>query len=104
MDNVFYKSKWIWLESGECDDQYVDFFDSFRTSGGRVTLYVSADSNYHVSVNCQSTYSGQYCDFEHYKIYDEIDIGEFLLDGENCISVIVNTSANVLMRNGVFRL
>ena len=71
MDNVFYKSKWIWLASGECDDQYVDFFDSFRTSGGRVTLYVSADSNYHVSVNGQSTYSGQYCDFERYKYSED---------------------------------
>lgn len=87
MDNVFYKSKWIWLASGECDDQYVDFFDSFKTSGGRVTLYVSADSNYHVSVNGQSTSSGQYCDFEHYKIYDTIDITDLLNDGINTLKI-----------------
>ena len=45
------KAKWIWKAAFEGKDLYCDFYDSFAYSGGKVTLQISADSNYAVYIN-----------------------------------------------------
>jgi len=87
--NIFEKSKWIWLPSGECDDQYAEFFDTVTYVGGPMSVRLSADSDYTLFVNGTYAASGQYGDFEHYKIYDTIDITPFLRDGENSLTFLV---------------
>lgn len=83
------RSGWIWLSQGECVDQYGEFYDSFDFSEGRAMLRISADSNYAAYVNGELAYSGQYPDFPHYKIYDELDLTEYCRMGKNHLAIIV---------------
>ncbi|MBR2965620.1 MAG: hypothetical protein IKC34_03620, partial [Clostridia bacterium] len=71
---VFEKSKWIWIKEGEGPDQYADFRDTICHSGKKTVINISADSDYTLYVNGKYAASGQYGDYEHYKIYDTIDI------------------------------
>ena len=86
---VFEKSKWIWIKEGEGPDQYADFRDTVCHSGKKTVINISADSDYTLYVNGKYAASGQYGDYEHYKIYDTIDITEFLSEGENRLDFIV---------------
>lgn len=83
------RSGWIWLSQGECVDQYGEFYDSFDFSEGRAMLRISADSNYAAYVNGELAYSGQYPDFPHYKIYDELDLTKYCRLGKNHLAIIV---------------
>ncbi len=87
--NIFSNSKWIWLSSGESEDQYVEFTDSFEYNGeGEVKIRISVDNDYVLYVNGNYAASSQYGDFEHYKIYDEIEISNLLRMGENKMDII----------------
>ena len=85
---IFEDAKWIWLAEGECADQYAEFVDSFSWSGASALLRISVDSDYAVFVNGKYLASGQYGDFEHYKIYDEIDLAPWLSKGENELKIL----------------
>ena len=76
---TFEKSKWIWLASGECADQYAEFLDTVCHFGEKTVINISADSDYALFVNGCYAASGQYGDYEHYKIYDTVDIASALL-------------------------
>ena len=83
--NVFEKSKWIWLQGGEDPDTYVEFYDRFEASGKETVIRLSCDSDYTLWINGRYVSSNQYGDFEHYKIYDSLDITPYLVQGENDI-------------------
>ena len=86
---VFEKSEWIWLDEEEIPDSYALFKDRLTHSGERTVIRLSADSDYTLFVNEKYVASNQYGDYEHYKIYDEIDITDFLSTGENELSFTV---------------
>ena len=80
------KGKWIWLNSKIEEDTYVEFKTDFIWSGEKTILKISADSEYAVFINGGFIYGGQYADFPWYKIYDKIDITDYLKIGKNeCI-------------------
>ena len=86
---VFKKSKWIWLSNGEMSDQYGEFFDEFEaceTEGAQI--YISVDSDYALFVNDIFVASNQYGDYEYYKIYDTIDLSQYIVSGKNRIKII----------------
>lgn len=83
------RSAWIWLKQGEAVDQYAEFYDAFTATEGKVTLKISADSNYAVYLNGKLAASGQYADFPHYKVFDEIDVAKYCRPGHNHLAVIV---------------
>lgn len=83
------RSQWIWLQDGEHFDQYAEFYDSFVYEGETVTLSVSADSNYAVFVNGVLAAFGQYPDFPHNKVYDEVDLPPFCHEGKNHLGIQV---------------
>ena len=85
---MFENSKWIWTDEVGAPDSYAEFTDTFEYNGGSATLYISADSDYTAYINGKYAASSQYGDFEHYKIYDKIDITELLNKGENQIFII----------------
>lgn len=86
---TFEKSKWIWLGSGEEIDQYAEFLDTVCHFGEKTVINISADSDYTLFVNGKYAASGQYGDYEHYKIYDTVDITELLHEGENRLDFTV---------------
>ena len=85
---AFEKSRWIWLADGEGCDQYAEFVDEVEYDGGDAVLRISCDSDYAVFINGSYVSSGQYGDFEHYKIYDEIDISSSLKKGKNELKIL----------------
>ncbi len=82
------KSKWIWAVEQPEADEYAEFRADFNGNGETMKLYISADSNYAVYLNGNIVGFGQYGDFEHWKIADEIDITN-AADGKNTLSIVV---------------
>ena len=86
MDN---RSRWIWKSGFEGKDLYCDFTDAFEYCTGKVTVKISADSNYALWINGALVESGQYGDYPHYKVYDEFDITKFCRPGNNVVAITV---------------
>ena len=87
--NVFAQSRWIWLHNEKSSDEYAEFRDGFFAENGRSTIRISCDSDYTLWVNGVCAASGQYGDFEHYKIYDTVDLTPYLTEGENRVEILV---------------
>ena len=86
---AFEKSKWIWLADGSICDQYVEFVDAISYSGeGSVFINLSCDTDYTLYVNGTYVASNQYGDFEHYKVYDTVELTEHLTVGENKLDIL----------------
>lgn len=79
--------RWIRTKDGGGLNTYGEFVSEFEYSGGKIHLEISADSEYAVFVNDKFVYAGQYADFPWYKIYDEIDLKNYVVNGRNKVSV-----------------
>ncbi|MBE6560183.1 MAG: hypothetical protein E7662_03575 [Ruminococcaceae bacterium] len=82
------KAQWIWENASPAPDEYAEFTAEFA-AGGKNVLRISADSQYAVYLNGELAVFGQYGDFPHYKVFDEVDITPFCREGKNTLSVIV---------------
>ena len=87
--STFEKGKWIWANCPDSVDQYVEFYDSIHFNGARTVMNISCDTDYTLYINGNFVASNQYGDFEHYKIYDILDLTEYLTIGENRIDLLV---------------
>lgn len=87
--SAFEKSKWIWANCPEGVDQYVEFYDNIHFNGAHTVMNISCDTDYTLYINGNFVASNQYGDFEHYKIYDILDLTEHLIIGENRIDFLV---------------
>ncbi len=83
------KSKWIWVNTTPTKDSYGEFYDCFNYQKGKAFIEISADSNYALYINGEFVQCGQYPDFPHYKIYDEIDITKYCKKGKNSVALVV---------------
>lgn len=87
---MFQLAKWIWINPENHTDEYGHFKTSFRYAKGRAILRISCDGNYNAYVNHQLVAFGQYPDYPHYKIYQDIDITkECSPSTENILEIIV---------------
>ncbi len=89
MPEVFSNSGWIWHTDHPVPDSYGDFVEKFIYRGGKALCRISVDGDYTLFVNGKYAASCQYGDFEHYKIYDSIDITKLLHEGENELYILV---------------
>ncbi len=89
MRKVFNKASWIWYEQNDKKDSYGDFKDSFNFTGNKTVCNITCDGDYTLYVNGHFVASNQYGDFEHYKVYDTIDITNYLNIGKNTIDITV---------------
>ena len=89
MNGCFCQAKWIWINKEQNKDEYGEFFALFVPQQKPTFCRLSCDGDYTLFINGKYVASNQYGDFEHYKIYDEIDITEYLTDGKNEFSVLV---------------
>lgn len=83
------QAKWIWCNASPAPDEYGEFSDSFVFTGEKVTLRISADSNYEVYLNGTLATFGQYADFPYDKVFDTVDLTPFCQRGENALFVRV---------------
>ena len=89
MRKIFETSKWIWCEENFGENEYAEFYDVFDWNGKNTVLNISVRGDYTLFVNGKFCESNQYGDFEHYKVYDTVDITDFLVEGENKIYILV---------------
>ena len=82
-------AKWIWINDEPQSDEYGEFVSSFTCGGGKTFLYISADSNYEAYINGNPVSVGQYADYPHDKVYDRIDLSDYIVPGENRLCVRV---------------
>ena len=88
MKKVFSNARWIWLDKSSVCDQYAEFFSSFTVNDEKVVLRISVDGDYTAFINGNVVGFNQYGDYEHFKVYDEIDISEFVKQGENDFALL----------------
>ncbi len=86
---MFKNSKWIWCNNSPKADEYGEFYGNFEYSGGKLSLAISADSNYAAYINGKLAAFGQYADFPYDKVYDEVDVSEFASPGKNHLAIVV---------------
>lgn len=85
----FKTAKWIWMAGFSEKDEYGEFLCRFDAKRGSADCRISVDGDYTLFINGEYVASNQYGDFEHYKIYDELDISGHLREGENEIFLLV---------------
>lgn len=86
---MFEKSKWIWATEKPQPDEYAEFKVEFiPKNNARYVMNICADSNYSVSVCGKTAFFGQYPDYPEHRVYDSVDITEFLNVGETAEVVI----------------
>lgn len=89
MADYFKHASWIWTSDGAGADEYGEFFGCFDAGEEGAVCRLSCDGDYTLFVNGRYVASNQYGDFEHYKIFDEIDLGGYLRAGRNELFVLV---------------
>ena len=87
--NAFERSKWIWADIDAQPDEYAEFYEEINFTGKGAELYISSDSNYCVYINGTLAAFGQYSDFPYIKVYDKIDVSEYMRYGKNVLAIRV---------------
>lgn len=85
---VFENSKFIWIDDTNTDT-YGEFYATFNANSSPICR-LSVDGDYTLFINGKYVSSNQYGDFEHYKIYDEIDLSEHIVNGKNHFALLVH--------------
>ena len=75
----FENAKWIWCNNNAGKDEYGEFICEFNASSDSCQCRISCDGDYALELNGTFVESGQYGDFEHYKIYDTVDLTPYLV-------------------------
>lgn len=86
---VFKRGKWIWYTKDAFADSYGEFYSDFVWKKGATRCYLSVDGDYALYINGALVSNNQYADFEHYKVYDSIDLTPYLKEGKNSFAVEV---------------
>ena len=83
------KAKWIWLNNCNNKDEYIQFFKSFEINSttDKIYLNISCDTDYTAYINGELTAFGQYSDYPFHKVYDSIDITNYVNIGVNKIAL-----------------
>ena len=82
-------TKWIWLKKQEEENEYASFVEKYQSNGGKVVLRIAAEMNYIAYVNGRRAAFGQYPGYRNEKYYDEIDITDYSVHGENELRIVV---------------
>ena len=89
MNNLCKEMKWIWLPQGEGVNQYAEFTTEFDLQQGKnVQLYISAPTQYAIWLNGRFVDLGQYGDFPYYKVYDKLDVSDYVKEGKNRLCIL----------------
>ncbi len=82
-------AEWIWNADKWERGEYAFFCDSFKYSGGKVTLSVAAETDYIAYINGTLAGFGAFAGYPFEKYCDELDITELCRDGENILTLTV---------------
>ena len=89
-DNMFDKSKWIWINGENNPDEYADFLIDFKLSKAEGTkLNISVDGNFEAYLNGKLCALGSCSDYPDEKFYDSFDLDDLCIIGENQLKITV---------------
>ncbi|MBE6597952.1 MAG: hypothetical protein E7638_00760 [Ruminococcaceae bacterium] len=89
-ESIFKNAEFIWVKGLEDTvNAYADFHETLvKKAGVEYSLFITADSDYALYINGVFREGGQYADYpDTYKVYDKVDITDFLTEGENQILI-----------------
>ena len=91
MAQALQSASWIWRQGDTGADEFCDFLTTVNVPalGKHYYLHIASDSNYTVYMNGELCAFGQYADYPDYKVYDRVDVTDFLRAGENRMAVVV---------------
>lgn len=82
-------SEWIWNSSDYLPDEYAEFKFNFNGNKNKRTIFnIASDSLYNLYINGKLVSFGQYADYPDYKVYDSIDITDYV-EKENRVEILV---------------
>ena len=87
--NIFENAKWIWRDGDAAMEEYVSFEKTFDCSREDIRLFIAAETDYIAYVNGKRVSFNQFSGYRSEKYYDEIDISEYCISGENTLRVTV---------------
>ena len=99
MTRTFQNATWIWRTGEIGQDEFCDFLDTVilpEAEGKRYFLRIAADSNYTVWLNGRLCAFGQYADYPDFKVYDEVEITDYLRGGENRMALKVRPTRSAI--------
>ncbi len=86
--SVFEKSKFIWTSDFDGVNTYVELYKDFQIALTGAICNISCDGDYTLFINGKYASSNQYGDYEHYKVYDTIDISHLVHEGKNHFALL----------------
>ena len=91
MTQALQRAYWIWRKGEYGPDEFCDFLTTVAIPevGKRYFLHIASDSNYTVWMNGKLCTFGQYADYPDYKVYDRVEITDFLRAGLNRMVTVV---------------
>lgn len=105
---AFENSQWIWLQQEATEkNEYADFSAVFTAEKSKKpALCICSKAEYAVYVNGMFVGFQQFGDFPTRKVYDEYDLTDFVVDGENLLSVVAlsknyNSSSHIANGKGL---
>ena len=95
---IFENASLIWNSFNYTENEYNEFVKNLDWNNEKAILRLSVSGDYTLFINGRYAGSNQYGDFPHYKVYDELDITEFLTEGKNRICILAWYSGKSGMR------
>ncbi len=83
------KARWIWLDKMPEKDEYATFKTKFDFSGKQAVVRLVAETNYIAYLNGKRIGFGQFAGYREEKYYDELELSEYLVQGENELAITV---------------
>ncbi len=87
---MFQGAKWIWGEGDAIPDSYMEFLLPIAAMAGkRYRLCLAVDGDYALYAGGALAAFGQYADYPHHRVYDQLELTPFLQVGENRLRIVV---------------
>ena len=85
------RGTWIWNASSEKKNAYVNFIRDFKLDNisEKAQIFICADTEYALWINGSFVSCGQCRDYPNHLCYDSVEIGKYLVKGENRLLIKV---------------
>ena len=88
MQHPFESAQFIWHPDGYAINETMEFHKEITiTAPLHCRMLIHANSHYALYINEQFVANDQFPDYEHSRVYDELDISAFLIPGVNTLSI-----------------
>lgn len=88
-----WNARWIWGEGNGMEKNAFRYFrHEFDAPADRAgwRLFITADTRYQLCVNGRFLARGPLQSQPYFQYYDEVDVSEALVEGRNCLAIVVN--------------